>query len=95
MELHFKGHACFTYVMENHLASFYASTIHYRAGIPKGLHIRRTVLEEFLRTKGYTLYWTISAERQLIVDATVVPNYKTYSFCAKYGEGGNVNWIKE
>lgn len=95
MELHFKGHACFTYGMENHLASFYASTIHYRAGIPKGLHIRRTVLEEFLRTKGYTLYWTISAERQLIVDATVVPNYKTYSFCAKYGEGGNVNWIKE
>lgn len=95
MKLHFKGHACFTYGTEEHLASFYASTIHYRAGIPKGLHIRRTVLEEFLRTKGYSLYWTISAERQLIVGTTVEPNYKTYSFCAKYGEGGNVNWIKE
>ena len=95
MELHFKGHACFTYGTDDQLASFYASTIHYRAGIPQGLYLRRTVLEEFLHTKGYTLYWTISAERQLIVGVTVVPNYKTYSFCAKYGEGGKVDWIKE
>lgn len=95
MQLHFKSHACFTYGKEDRLASFYASTIHYRAGIPKGLHIRRTLLEEFLRTKGYTMYWTISAERQLIVGATAIPKYKTYSFCAKYGEGGKVNWIKE
>lgn len=95
MELHFKGHACFTYGTDDQLASFYASTIHYRAGIPQGLHLRRTVLEEFLHTKGYTLYWTISAERQLIAGVTVAPNYKTYSFCAKYGEGGKVDWIKE
>lgn len=95
MQLHFKSHACFTYGKEERLASFYASTIHYREGIPKGLHIRRTVLEEFLRTKGYTMYWTISAERLLIVGATAIPKYKTYSFCAKYGEGGKVNWIKE
>lgn len=94
MQLYFKSHACFTYGKDDRLASFYASTIHYRAGIPKGLHIRRTVLEEFLHTKGYTMYWTISAERQLIVGATAIPKYKTYSFCAKYGEGGNVNWIK-
>ena len=94
MGLYFKGHACFTYGTDNQLASFYASTVHYRAGIPQGLHLRRTVLEEFLRTKGYTLYWTISAERQLIVGATVAPNYKTYSFCAKYSEGGKINWIK-
>lgn len=94
MGLHFKGRACFTYGKDDLLVSFYASTVHYRAGIPKGLHIRRTVLDEFLRTKGYTLYWTISAERQLIFGAAV-PNYKTYSFCAKYGEGGEVNWVKD
>lgn len=93
MGLHFKSRACFTYGPDDLLVSFYASTIHYRAGIPKGLHIRRTVLDEFLRTKGYTLYWIILAERQLIV-GTTVPNYKTYSFCAKYGEGGKVNWVK-
>ncbi len=95
MGLHFKGHACFTYGMDNQLASFYASTVHYRAGIPKGLHFRRTVLEKFLRAKGYTLYWTISAERQLIAGVTALPNYKTYSFCVKYGEGGKLIWIKE
>ncbi len=95
MELHFKGHACFTYGMDDQLASFYASTGHYRAGIPKGLHLRRTVLEKFLRAQGYTMYWTISAERQLVIGATPVPNYKTYFFCAKYGEGGKVDWIKE
>lgn len=94
MDLHFRNHACFTYGIDNLLASFYASTGHYRAGIPKGLHLRRTVLEEFLRTKGYTLYWFISAERQLIVGGTALHNYKTYSFCAKYVEGGNVIWIK-
>lgn len=94
MGLHFKSRACFTYGPDDVLVSFYASTIHYRAGIPKGLHIRRTVLDEFLRTKGYTLYWIISAQRQLIV-GTAVPNNKTYSFCAKYGEGGKVNWVKE
>lgn len=95
MELHFKGHSCFTYGKDNKLASFYASTGHYRAGIPKGLHIRRAVLEEFLKVQGYTMYWLISAERQLIVGTTVVPNYKNYSFCAKYVEGGNLIWIKE
>lgn len=94
MELHFKGHSCFTYGADKKLASFYAATTHYRAGIPKGLHIRRTVLERFLKIKGYTMYWTISAERQLIVGTTVVPNYKTYSFCAKYSEGGKLIWIK-
>ena len=95
MELHFKGHSCFTYGKDNKLASFYASNGHYRAGIPKGLHIRRAVLEEFLKVQGYTMYWLISAERQLIVGTTVVPNYKNYSFCAKYVEGGNLIWIKE
>ena len=95
MGLHFKGHSCFTYGPDNKLASFYASTIHYRAGIPKGLHIRRTVLEKFLKAKGYTMYWLISAERQLIVGATVVPNYKNYSFCAKFVEGGKLTWIKD
>ena len=95
MELHFKGHSCFTYGKDNKLASFYASTGHYRAGIPKGLHIRRTVLEEFLKVQGYTMYWLISAERQLIVGTTVVPNYKNYSFCAKYVEGGKLIWIKD
>lgn len=95
MNLHFKSHACFTYGIDNLLASFYASTGHYRAGIPKGLHLRRTVLEKFLHTKGYTLYWFISAERQLIVGTTALPNNKTYSFCAKYVEGGNVIWIKD
>lgn len=95
MELHFKGHSCFTYGKDNKLASFYASTGHYRAGIPKGLHIRRAVLEEFLKVQGYTMYWLISAERQLIVGTTVVPNYKNYSFCAKYVEGGTLIWIKE
>ena len=95
MELHFKGHSCFTYGKDNKLASFYASTGHYRAGIPKGLHIRRAVLEEFLKVQGYTMYWLISAERQLIVGTTVVPNYKNYSFCAKYVEGGNLIWIKD
>lgn len=94
MQLHFKGHACFTYGADDSLASFYASTIHYRAGIPKGLHLRRTVLEEFLHTKGYTMYWAISAERQLLAGGAALPNYKTYSFCAKYGKGGKVNWIK-
>ena len=95
MELHFKGHSCFTYGKDNKLASFYASTGHYRAGIPKGLHIRRTILEKFLKAKGYTMYWLISAERQLIVGTTVVPNYKNYSFCAKYAEGGKLTWIKD
>lgn len=95
MGLHFKGHSCFTYGSDNKLASFYASTIHYRAGIPKGLHIRRTILEKFLKAKGYTMYWLISAERQLIVGTTVVPNYKNYSFCAKYVEGGKLTWIKD
>ena len=95
MELHFKGHSCFTYGPDNNLVSFYAPTGHYRAGIPKGLHIRRTVLEEFLKAQGYTMYWIISAERQLIVGTTVVPNYKNYSFCAKYVEGGKLIWIKE
>ncbi len=41
------------------------------------------------------MYWIISAERQLIVGTTVVPNYKNYSFCAKYVEGGKLIWIKE
>ncbi|MDE7115177.1 MAG: trypsin-like peptidase domain-containing protein [Muribaculaceae bacterium] len=95
MGLHFKGHSCFTYGKDNKLASFYASTGNYRAGIPKGLHIRRAVLEEFLKAQGYTMYWIISAERQLIVGTTVVPNYKNYSFCAKYVEGGKLIWIKE
>lgn len=95
MELHFKGHSCFTYGRDNKLTSFYASTMQYRAGIPKGLHIRRTVLEEFLKSKGYTMYWMILAERQLIVGATPIPNYKTYSFCAKYEDGGKVTWVKE
>lgn len=95
MELHFKRHACFTYGTDDQLASFYASTGNYRAGIPKGLHLRRAVLEEFLYTQGYTMYWTISAERQLVIENTPVPNYKTYYFCAKYGEGGKVEWIKE
>ena len=95
MNLHFNRHACFTYGTDDLLASFYVSNGHYRAGIPKGLHLRRTVLEEFLRTKGYALYWTISAERQLIVGTTVAPNYKTYFFCAKYIEGGKVKWIKD
>ena len=35
MQLHFKSHACFTYGKEERLASFYASTIHYREGILK------------------------------------------------------------
>lgn len=95
MQLHFKGHACFTYETDDQLASFYASTINYRAGIPQGLHLRRTVLEKFLSIKSYTLYWTISAERQLIAGGTAAPNNKTYSFCAKYSEGGKVNWIND
>lgn len=95
MGLHFKGHSCFTYGPDNKLASFYASTGHYRAGIPKGLHIRRAVLEEFLKVQGYTMYWIISAERQLIVGTTVVPNYKNYTFCVKYVEGGKLIWIKD
>lgn len=95
MELHFKGHSCFTYGKDSKLASFYASTGNYRAGIPKGLHIRRAILEEFLKVQGYTMYWIISAERQLIVGTTVVPNYKNYSFCAKYVEGGKLIWIKD
>lgn len=95
MQLHFKSHACFTYGKDDRLASFYASTIHYREGIPKGLHIRRTVLEEYLHTKGYTMYWTISAERQLIAGAIALPIYKTYSFCAKYVKGGKIEWAKK
>lgn len=95
MDLHFKRHACFTYGTDDKLASFYAATVYYRAGIPKGLHIRREILEKFLRKKGYSMYWLISAERQLIVGSTALPNYKTYSFCAKYREGGAVTWIKE
>ena len=95
MELHFNKHACFTYGTDDKLASFYAASVYYRAGIPKGLHIRREILEKFLRKKGYTMYWLISAERQLIVGSTALPNYKTYSFCAKYREGGSATWIKE
>ena len=95
MKLHFKGHSCFTYGMNNQLASFYTSTNNYRAGIPEGLHVRRTVLEEFLRTKGYNMYWTISAERQLLYGFTALPNHKTYSFCARFCEGGKFTWIKK
>lgn len=95
MDLHYNRHACFTYGTDDLLASFYASSEHYRAGIPKGLHLRRTILEEFLQTQGYTLYWLISAERQLMAGITALPNYKTYSFCAKYDEGGKIIWIKK
>lgn len=88
MELHSKSHACFIYGVDDHLASFYASTKYYRAGIPQGLHLRRTILEDFLRIKGYTMYWTISAERQLIAGVTVTPNCKSYFFAPNTSKVG-------